>query len=229
MTTLASGGSLPSGTNYFIVVAVMKTEGDEAVSAQSAEASVVVPSNGSKVTLTWSGVAGADFYRVYRGTSAGGESRYMQSTAGMTSIVYTGSAETVATPRATGKIWNVKNLLELKNAQRVLIDGNIFEHSWAASQKGYAILLTPRNQNGNAPWAAVRDITLSNNMIRHVAGAVDILGDGLRASESAHDRHLDPQQRGVRRIEHMGQRAFLLITGAPGASRSITTRSIRSS
>jgi hypothetical protein len=215
MTTLASGGSLPSGTNYFTVVAVMKTEGDEAVSAQSAEASVVVPSNGSKVTLTWSGVAGADFYRVYRGTSAGGESRYMQSTPGMTSIVYTGSAETVATPRATGKIWNVKNLLELKNAQRVLIDGNIFEHSWAASQKGYAILFTPRNQYGNAPWAVVRDITLTNNVIRHVAGGIDILGTDYEHPSQRTTSILIRNNLVFDVSSAWGSEHFLLITGAP--------------
>ena len=175
-----------------------------------------MPSSGSKVTLTWSGVAGADFYRVYRGTSAGGESRYMQSTPGMTSIVYTGSLETVATPpTATGKPWNVKNLLELKNAQRVLIDGNIFEHWWAASQKGYAILFTPRNQYGTAPWAVVRDITLTNNVIRHVAGAIDILG-------TDYDH---PSQRTTNIVirnnlvfdvsSAWGSEHFLLITGAP--------------
>jgi hypothetical protein len=215
MTTLASGGSLPSGTNYFTVVAVMKTEGDEAVSAQSAEASVVIPSNGSKVTLTWSGVAGADFYRVYRGTSVGGENRYMQSAAGTTSIVYTGSAETAATPPATGKIWNVKNLLELKNAQRVLIDGNIFEHSWAASQKGYGILLTPRNQNGTAPWAVVRDITLTNNVIRHVAGAIDILGTDYEYPSQRTTNILIRNNLVYDVSSTWGSEHFLLMTGAP--------------
>ena len=176
ITTSASGGALAAGTHYFTVVAVMKTEGDEAVSAKSAEARVVVAASGTRVTLTWSGVAAADFYRVYRGTSAGGENRYMQSAAGATSIVYTGSGETAGTPPSVGSKWNVKNLLELKNARRVLIDGNIFEHSWAASQKGYAILLTPRNQGGTAPWSVVRDITVTNNVIQHVAGGIDILG-----------------------------------------------------
>jgi len=176
VTTISSGGSLAAARHYFRVVAVMKTEGDEAVSARSAESSVLIGTSGSKVTLTWSAVPGADFYRVYRGTSAGGENRYMQSAPGAASIVYTGSGEATGTPPTQGKLWNVKNLLELKNARRVLIDGNIFEHSWAASQKGYAILLTPRNQGGTAPWSVVRDITLTNNVIQHVAGGIAILG-----------------------------------------------------
>jgi hypothetical protein len=177
VTTITGGGSLPAGTHYFKVVAVMNTEGDEAVSAASAEAAVSVSGNNSTVTLTWSSVANADFYRIYRGTEPGGENRYMQTSTSATSFAYTGAIENAATPPAQGKLWNIKNLLELKNAQRVLIDGNIFEQSWAASQNGYAILVTPRNQDGLAPWSAVRDITISNNIIRHVAGAIDILGE----------------------------------------------------
>ena len=42
----------------------------------------------------------------------------------------------------------VKNLLELKNARRVTIDGNLFEYSWSSGQAGYAIVFTPRNQEG---------------------------------------------------------------------------------
>jgi hypothetical protein len=73
--------------------------------------------------------------------------------------------------------WNVKNLLELKNAQRVLIDGNILEYNWLAAQSGYAILFTPRNQYGGAPWTVVRDVLFTNNLVRHVASGINILGD----------------------------------------------------
>ena len=37
-----------------------------------------------------------------------------------------------------------KNLLELKNAQRVLIDGNVFENVWPDGQTGYAVVFTPK-------------------------------------------------------------------------------------
>jgi hypothetical protein len=53
-----------------------------------------------------------------------------------------------------GQAWIVKNLLELKNAQRVTIDGNLIENNWAAAQPGVAIVLTPRNQDGNSPWSS---------------------------------------------------------------------------
>ena len=51
--------------------------------------------------------------------------------------------------------WTVKNLFELKNARRVLVEGNLFEHNWAHAQSGFAVLFTPRNQDGRAPWSVV--------------------------------------------------------------------------
>ena len=215
VTSISGGGSLTAGTQYFRVVAVMNTEGDEAISAQSAEAAVQVSSNNSTVTLTWSGVANADFYRIYRGTSPSGESNYMQTPTAATSFAYTGGNESAGTPPAQGKIWNVKNLLELKNAQRVLVDGNVFEQSWAASQKGYAILVTPRNQDGSAPWSAVRDITISNNIIRHVAGAIDILGEDYE-QPSQHTTRVAIRNNVVFDVsDTWGGEHFLLMTGSP--------------
>jgi len=75
-----------------------------------------------------------------------------------------------------GRPWAVKNLLELKNARRVLIDGNLFEYNWPHAQNGYAILFTVRNQDNTAPWSVVEDITFTNNIIRHVAAGINILG-----------------------------------------------------
>lgn len=72
--------------------------------------------------------------------------------------------------------WTVKNLLELKNARRVLIESNVFEHNWVAAQSGYALLFKPVNQDGRSPWADVSDITFQFNIVRHVASAINVLG-----------------------------------------------------
>jgi hypothetical protein len=82
----------------------------------------------------------------------------------------------VGHPTFAGKRWSVKNLFELKNARRVLIEGNLFEHSWLDAQVGFAILFTPRNQEGGAPWATVEDVTFTNNVVRHAAGGINIMG-----------------------------------------------------
>jgi hypothetical protein len=73
--------------------------------------------------------------------------------------------------------WQVKNLFELKNARRVLVEGNIMEYSWRDGQAGYAILLTPRNQDGRAPWATVEEVTIRHNIIRHAGAGMEIIGE----------------------------------------------------
>ena len=75
-----------------------------------------------------------------------------------------------------GQRWQVKNAFELKNARRVLIEGNVFEHVWVAAQVGYAILFSTRNQDGAAPWSIVEDVTFRYNVIRHAASAINISG-----------------------------------------------------
>lgn len=81
---------------------------------------------------------------------------------------------------ANGNPFTVKNLLELKNAQRVLVEGNILEYSWGGfSQSGFAILLTPKNQAGNngtnlCPACQVTDVTIRYNLIRHVGAGFQI-------------------------------------------------------
>ncbi|MEP6918718.1 MAG: hypothetical protein ABJC89_23970, partial [Acidobacteriota bacterium] len=73
--------------------------------------------------------------------------------------------------------WQVKNLFELKNARRVLVEGNLMEHAWSDAQTGYAILLTPRNQEGGAPWVTVEDVTIRHNLVRNAGGGMQIIGE----------------------------------------------------
>ena len=79
--------------------------------------------------------------------------------------------------------WLVKNLLELKNAQRVVIDGNLFEHHWLAAQSGYAIVLKSVNQDGTAPWSVVQDVQFTNNIVRNVAAGITIRRDPSKSVE----------------------------------------------
>lgn len=70
----------------------------------------------------------------------------------------------------------MKNIFELKNARRVLVENNLFENNWVHAQSGFAILFTVRTENGKMPWAAVEDITFVHNVIRHSAGGFNITG-----------------------------------------------------
>jgi len=76
---------------------------------------------------------------------------------------------------ASGHPFMVKNLLELKNAQRVLIEGNIFENSWGGfSQAGYLMLLTPKNQAGGCPICQVTDVTVRYNTFSHGGAGISM-------------------------------------------------------
>jgi hypothetical protein len=70
-----------------------------------------------------------------------------------------------------GPRWTMKNLLELKNARRVLVEANVFE-----DYDGFAIVITPRNQSGTAPWSTVEDVTIRHNWIRRVSSVLNISG-----------------------------------------------------
>ncbi|HEX6973142.1 MAG TPA: hypothetical protein VF147_02010, partial [Vicinamibacterales bacterium] len=170
-----TSGSLAAGTHYFKIVALMATDTRTAVSLPSSEVSASVSSSGA-VSLSWSAVPGADQYRIYRGTSAGGESKYLTTSSAVTSFKYTGASESSGTPPSSGTQWTVKNIFELKNAQRVTVDGNVFENVWQAGQYGYALVLTPRNQYGGATWVRLRDITITNNIVRHASGVLQLSG-----------------------------------------------------
>jgi hypothetical protein len=82
-----------------------------------------------------------------------------------------------------GNPFIVKNLFELKNAQRVLLEGNILEDNWGGfSQAGAAVLLTPKNQAigtmNVCPICQVTDVTIRYVTISHAAGAL-VLANGL--------------------------------------------------
>jgi len=85
---------------------------------------------------------------------------------------------------ADGSPFVVKNLFEIKNAQRVLFEGNVLENSWGGfSQAGFALLLTPKNQQSKmrtsvCPDCKVTDITIRNCRISHVASGLAI-GNGI--------------------------------------------------
>src|SRR5580692_880001 len=88
-----------------------------------------------------------------------------------------------------GNPFIVKNLFELKNAQRVLFEGNILEDTWGGfSQAGFGILLTPKNQaahGGNVcPSCLVTDVTIRDSWISHVASGFQF-GNGISSNGGA--------------------------------------------
>jgi hypothetical protein len=95
---------------------------------------------------------------------------------------------------ANGNPFIVKNLFELKNAQRVLFEGNVLENTWGGfTQTGFGILLTPKNQaigkNNVCPNCLVTDVTIRKCKISHV-------GSGLQLGNAASDNGGHPRDGG---------------------------------
>jgi hypothetical protein len=179
-----SGGSLEAGT-YVYHVAAERPAGNGGPALSKAMASSPIEVHGGSVTVTWEAVKDAAAYRVYR-TGAGGPAVFWRTDAPR--FVDSGATGSKGKPPAKGTLWSVKNLLELKNARNVEIDGNTFENNWAAAQQGYALLFKPANQDGKAPWTAMENIRFTNNVVRHVAAGININGmDDKRPSARARD------------------------------------------
>ncbi|MBI2220096.1 MAG: PKD domain-containing protein [Acidobacteria bacterium] len=84
----------------------------------------------------------------------------------------------------TGK--GVKNLFELKAARRVTVRNNRMEHNWVDGQSGWAIVVTPRNQDGRASWSAVEDVLFERNVVSDTPHGINISGyDNERYSSQA--------------------------------------------
>jgi hypothetical protein len=126
-----------------------------------------------------------------------------------------------------GNPFVVKNLFELKNAQRVLLDGNIMEDSWGGfSQVGFGIVITPKNQAGQngsnlCPICQVTDVTIRYNTISHVGGGLAI----ANALSDNHGAALNGQRYSIHDIivddidgaKYRGPSEFAEILVSPGA------------
>lgn len=78
----------------------------------------------------------------------------------------------------------VKNTLEFKNVVGALVEDCVIEYSWENGQVGYLLVLTPRNQDGTAPYSVVSDVIIRRNHFRHAPAAINLLGqDDVQPSQ----------------------------------------------
>ena len=171
---VAGLGSLPAGSHRYRVVARQRVGGGVIARSDSSTEAVVTISAGAAIRLTWTPVPHAFEYQVYGVGPAGYSQFWTVSTAAFTDTGAAGAAGSA--PTTPGSIWTVKNIFELKNARRVVIERNVFENNWAGGQAGYAIVFTPRNQNGTCTWCVVEDVIFRYNIVRQAAAGVNILG-----------------------------------------------------
>jgi hypothetical protein len=73
-------------------------------------------------------------------------------------------------------VWSVKNHLESKNSQRVLVEDNVFENNWKDAQTGFAVVLKSTDQSGggNCNWCVTQDWTVRNNAILQTTAGLNL-------------------------------------------------------
>ncbi|MGA9771361.1 MAG: hypothetical protein WBV94_20165 [Blastocatellia bacterium] len=187
------GSNLVPGATYYYRITSRGRAGysTTATSVASDEIAIALATDQNSINIAWSATDHATEYRVYRTSDApDAESRnWVYYTA--TEPAFTDVGDAIisisgSTPAVAGTRWSVKNILELKNARRVIIDGNLFENNWVDAQSGFAILFTVRNQDGTAAWSVTEDVSFTNNIVRHAAAGINILGrDDIHTSDKA--------------------------------------------
>lgn len=112
-------------------------------------------------------------------------------------------------------IWSVKNLLEMKHAQRVLVEGNVLENSWQHAQNGVGVVMKSVNQNGSCSWCVTQDVTYRLNTLTNVGAGYNIGASPDNANPTVHARRLVLMDNIATKINTSAQfngdgRAFLL-------------------
>jgi len=186
-----SAGALVAGSTYYYRISARGRAGYSTIanSIGSDETSVTLAPAQTASNLAWSQGDFATEFRVYRTSDPPSSPTrswvyYSTSASLFNDVGDSLSARQDSAPPDSGTRWSVKNLFELKNARRVRIDGNVFENNWVDAQSGFGVLFTVRNQDGAAPWSVVEDVSFTNNILRHTAAGINMLGrDNLRPSE----------------------------------------------
>jgi hypothetical protein len=208
--TAASGGGLSPGTYYYAVVALgtagtLDSLPGQTQSARSTEVSVKLNKDARTVNLKWTeptygdreDTRLADNYVILRTQDPPGASSrkwvYYTTTpkAGNTSVSFSDTgADAKAGFNEWPRYWSVKNLFEIKNGVRWLVQGNVMEGNWVSAQNGFSILFTPRNETPFMPGNQITDITFRDNVIRHVAGGINIGSEDDTAPPSNASRQI---------------------------------------
>jgi hypothetical protein len=118
-----------------------------------------------------------------------------------------------ADPSYDGSKWSLKNLFELKNAQRLVIRDNVFDY-WFPSGQVFSVQLTVRNNDGTNPWAIVADVTFTNNRFRNILGSwINLLGHDSPGSGGGNSQQMARVLLANNLVESMSGDAIQVLAG----------------
>jgi hypothetical protein len=158
----ASGGNLAASTNYHYVITALTANGETLASNDQNKSTTAT---NKTLNLTWSAVAGATGYRVYRcGTCAAGGENVYYAPGNVTSFSDTGTAPTNGTPPTTNTALNETTLptpgggttpAPYGVATNLATSGNTLVVSDSANNVAHLYTLSGTNNQGLAFLATV--------------------------------------------------------------------------
>lgn len=98
-TTATTGGTLPASTQYYYVVTATNANG-ETIASNEVTQTTGSGTSTNTISLSWANVLHAYGYKVYRGTTSGGENALLTTITSGATVTYTdtGTAGSAATP-----------------------------------------------------------------------------------------------------------------------------------
>src|SRR5262249_33580269 len=116
--------------------------------------------------------------------------------------------------------YDIKCGLELKCADTVIVQDTTIEYAGiSGGSTGFVLLLTPRNQDGTAPWSLVQHVRFERVTLRNGGGVANLMGhDSPNQSGTLNDivfknvyaENIDPKAG-----PWNGQGRCFLVTSAP--------------
>ena len=112
-----------------------------------------------------------------------------------------------------GGPWSVKNCFELKTARRILLENNIFENSWPASQEGVCIVIKSNANGCQCGWLGTLDVTMRWNHIKNAAVGLALQGwdDSYGWNGGQHTQRVTMEQQLWENIGAEGSRQSLML------------------
>lgn len=123
--------------------------------------------------------------------------------------------------RAWQGVWTVKNLFELKAANRVLIEQNVFQNIWPSGQEGFSVVIKSNQGDETNPVSlpyGTSNVTIQGNVIDTASVAVDIhWRDCYPTCPSVTTNHVLVRGNYARNVglPTEGRAAQMMITGSP--------------
>lgn len=177
IVTLTTGGTLAAATYFYVVTAI----GSAGETLASNEVSITTTGTTSSVIVTWQSVIGAASYRIYRGTTAGGESAWFAGAASGSvggTFTDTGAAGTAGTPSKVSTFLPTRSMTGRAHAALLTLPHNPDKQTYVISFGPIAATVATdlfAIEAGPFMVTRIRRVVIMNPGVQTTSAAVNML------------------------------------------------------